>query len=83
MSSMNETDSYFIRTVDGLVKMVPLSYVPKQGETIVLDEVMVGPKKLSAGQEVVKFVKKHRTPIAIGIVAYFIIKKVTGVDILP
>jgi hypothetical protein len=83
MFEMSDTDFYFIRTVQGLVKMVPRSYVPKQGETIVLDEVVVGPKKLSAGQEVVKFVKKHRTPIAIGIVAYFIIKKVTGVDILP
>lgn len=83
MFEMNETDFYFIRTLDGLLKKVPSSYVPKKGEIIVLDEVLVGPKKLSASQEVVKFVKKHRTPIAIGIVAYFIIKKVTGVDILP
>jgi hypothetical protein len=80
---MDDQDFYFIRTLDGLLKRVPISYFPKQGETIVLDEVVVGPKKLNAGQEIVAFVKKHRTPIAIGVIAYFIIKKVTGVDILP
>ena len=41
------------------------------------------PKKESVAESVVSFVKKNKEPLLIGVIAYFILKKVTGVEILP
>ena len=41
------------------------------------------PKKNGVAEALVSFVKKNKEPLFIGVVAYFILKKVTGVDLLP
>jgi hypothetical protein len=46
-------------------------------------EAEVFPRQASVGEQIVRFVKKNKEPLLIGVIAYFIIKKVTGVDILP
>lgn len=80
---MNDSDFYFIRLADGTIKQVPISYFPKEGETTILDEATVTPKKEGVAEALVSFVKKNKEPLFIGVIAYFILKKVTGVDILP
>jgi hypothetical protein len=80
---MENADYYFIRLADGTIKQVPISYFPKEGETTILEEAMVMPRKESVAEAVVSFVKKNKEPLFLGVIAYFILKKVTGVDILP
>ena len=80
---MENADYYFIRLADGTIKQVPISYFPKEGETTILEEATVMPKKESVAEAVVSFVKKNKEPLLIGVIAYFILKKVTGVEILP
>jgi hypothetical protein len=80
---MENADYYFIRLADGTIKQVPISYFPKEGETTILEEATVMPKKESVAEALVSFVKKNKEPLFIGVIAYFILKKVTGVDILP
>jgi hypothetical protein len=80
---MENADYYFIRLADGTIKQVPISYFPKEGETTILEEATVMPRRESVAEAVVSFVKKNKEPLLIGVIAYFILKKVTGVDILP
>jgi hypothetical protein len=80
---MENADYYFIRLADGTIKQVPISYFPKEGETTILEEATVMPRRESVAESVVSFVKKNKEPLLIGVIAYFILKKVTGVDILP
>jgi hypothetical protein len=80
---MENAEYYFIRLADGTIKQVPISYFPKEGETTILEEATVMPKKESVAESVVSFVKKNKEPLLIGVIAYFILKKVTGVEILP
>ena len=80
---MENAEYYFIRLADGTIKQVPISYFPKEGETIILEEATVMPKNESVAEALVSFVKKNKEPLFIGVIAYFILKKVTGVEILP
>jgi len=80
---MENAEYYFIRQTDGTIKQVPISYFPKAGETTILMEAEVFPREASVVEQLVRFVKKNKDPLLIGVIAYFILKKVTGVDILP
>ena len=49
----------------------------------ILEEATVTPKKEGVAEALVSFVKNNKEPLFIGVIAYFILKKVTGVDLLP
>ena len=75
-------DFMMIKLPDGSIVTKPMDYIPKQGETIVLEEIVVTPKdepKVNFAQ----FAKKNVGFLFVGILGYYALKYISKAPILP
>lgn len=75
-------DFVMIQLPDGSIVTKPTDYIPKEGETIVLDEIVVKPKE-NRKVTFAQFAKKNVGILLVGILGYYALKYITKAPILP